>query len=213
MPGRLAVVGRHQLDAGSTVERPSVVRRLSVWMRATCAMTRAPALACRKCSVTSRRPSGLRNMAEPAGEVCDEEPRCPVCACQEHKPRPPVTTALLPPSRLAPARPADARSPSYPGPSRTALRNSTRLPGTRARELAEEHGWSQEPRPDAGARFKGGDPQARAEARGTASTSGEVKCSVIRALHPDRHRHHPRRLTPTPPTCPECRRPVRHGGD
>lgn len=29
----------------------------------------------------------FRNTAELSGEVYDEEPRCPLCACQEHKPR------------------------------------------------------------------------------------------------------------------------------
>ena len=60
------------------------------WMRATCAMTRAPALACKEMLGYACRPSGLRNTAEPSEEVYDEEPWCPLCACQEHKPRLPA---------------------------------------------------------------------------------------------------------------------------
>jgi hypothetical protein len=48
----------------------------------------------------------------------DQEPRCSLCGCQEHKPRlpPPVITALLPPSRPAPARPGDREGqPELPG--------------------------------------------------------------------------------------------------
>jgi len=39
-----------------------------------------------------------------------------------------MITALLPPSRAAPARHGEARSPNYPGPSRAAFCNSTPLP-------------------------------------------------------------------------------------
>ena len=44
--------------------------------------------------------------------------RCAPAWSISRGPRPPVTIALLPPSRPASARPEQARSPNYPGPSR-----------------------------------------------------------------------------------------------
>jgi DNA-binding transcriptional MerR regulator len=55
--------------------------------------------------------------AEPSGEVYDDEPRCPLCACQEHKPR------------LSAAGDHSAPAAVWPGSGETGRRPQPELPG------------------------------------------------------------------------------------
>jgi hypothetical protein len=84
--------------------------------------------------VAARR---LRNAAKLSGEVYDEDPKCPLCACKEHKPRL-LTVRDHSTSATAWSGVGEGRrgsQPELPG-GRRALPSATarRCPGTRVRE-------------------------------------------------------------------------------
>jgi hypothetical protein len=83
---------------------------------------------CCSCPLRACACAGIRSTTKNPGG------RCAPARSISRGSRPPLIRALLPPSRPAPARQGDARSPNYPGPSRCCLAHQRAAAGTCARE-------------------------------------------------------------------------------